>query len=258
MKKEHLTIVKVGGAVVEDPSKFEEFLTSFTALPGHKVLIHGGGRSATKIAAALGIQSEMVEGRRITDANMLRIVTMVYGGLVNKNLVARLQAMGLNALGLTGADLDMIRSHKRPLVNGINFGFVGDIERVNGYALQSLIEQGILPVIAPLTHDGKGQLLNTNADTIAAQTAQALARLYEGTLVYSFEKNGVLRDPENSHSVIPKITRSDFDQFVNDGTVAKGMIPKLQNALNAVDQGVKEVIITKYSALNGHQGTQIL
>ncbi len=257
MKKEHLTIVKVGGAIVEDASKLKEFLNAFAAIPDHKILVHGGGRSATKFASSLGIQSKMVEGRRITDANMLQIVTMVYGGLVNKNLVAKLQSMGLNALGLTGADMNIIHSHKRPLVKGVDFGFVGDIDQVNAYCLQKLIQQGVIPVIAPLTHDGKGQMLNTNADTIAAETAQALARFDEVTLVYSFEKDGVLRDPDNEHSVISTITRPDFNQYVAAGIVEKGMIPKLQNALCAVDQGVKEVIITKYSALDGKHGTLI-
>jgi acetylglutamate kinase len=257
MKKEHLTIVKVGGAVVEDSTKLEEFLAAFTAIPGHKLLVHGGGRSATKIASALGIQSKMVEGRRITDADMLRVVTMVYGGLINKNLVAQLQSKGVNALGLTGADMDVIRSHRRPLVKGIDFGFVGDIDAVNGYSLQALIRQDIVPVIAPITCDGKGQLLNTNADTIAAETAKALSRLDEVTLIYSFEKNGVLSNPDDNDSVIPVINRAAFDRYAAEGTVAKGMVPKLQNALEAVDKGVKEVIITKYSALDGRKGTMI-
>ena len=189
---EKVTVVKVGGAIVEDSEQLAQLLKDFAAIPGKKVLVHGGGRRATKVAAALGIESKMVNGRRITDADMLEVVTMVYGGLVNKNLVAKLQANGVNALGLTGADMDVIHSHKRPLKDGIDFGFVGDVERANGKMLQTLINEGITPVMAPLTHDGKGNILNTNADTIASETAKALAPYYDVTLIYSFEKKGVL------------------------------------------------------------------
>ena len=171
--KEKLVVVKVGGAVVEDEAQLEQLLKDFAAIPDRKVLVHGGGRRATKVAAALGIETKMVNGRRITDADMLGVVTMVYGGLVNKNVVARLQACGVNALGLTGADMDVIRSHRRPLKDGIDFGFVGDVDRADGQRLSALIEQGVTPVMAPLTHDGAGHLLNTNADTIAAETAKA-------------------------------------------------------------------------------------
>ena len=173
--KEKLTIVKVGGAVVEDEAQLLQLLKDFSAIVGKKVLVHGGGRKATKVAEALGIESKMVGGRRITDADMLSVVTMVYGGLVNKNLVARLQANGVNALGLTGADMDVIRSHKRPVKDGVDFGFVGDVDKANGQMLSKLIEEGITPVMAPLTHDGQGNILNTNADTIASETAKALA-----------------------------------------------------------------------------------
>ena len=191
--KEKLTIVKVGGAVVEDEQQLSQLLRDFSAIAGRKVLVHGGGRRATQVAQSLGIESHMVNGRRITDGQMLQVVTMVYGGLVNKNLVARLQANGVNALGLTGADIDVIRSHRRPLKDGIDFGYVGDVDKADGTVLSRLIEMGITPVLAPLTHDGQGQMLNTNADTIAAETAKALAPFYEVTLIYSFEKKGVLR-----------------------------------------------------------------
>ena len=193
--KEKLTIVKVGGAVVEDEAQLSQLLKDFSAITGKKVLVHGGGRKATKVAEALGIESKMLGGRRITDADMLSVVTMVYGGLVNKNLVARLQANGVNALGLTGADMDVIRSHKRPIKDGIDFGFVGDVDKANGQMLSKLIEEGITPVMAPLTHDGQGNILNTNADTIASETAKALAPYYDVTLIFSFEKKGVLRNP---------------------------------------------------------------
>ena len=256
--KEKLTIVKVGGAVVEDEQQLSQLLRDFSAIAGRKVLVHGGGRRATQVAQSLGIESHMVNGRRITDGQMLQVVTMVYGGLVNKNLVARLQANGVNALGLTGADIDVIRSHRRPLKDGIDFGYVGDVDKADGTVLSRLIEMGITPVLAPLTHDGQGQMLNTNADTIAAETAKALAPFYEVTLIYSFEKKGVLRDPLDDDSVIPVITRDDFQRYVADGTVAGGMIPKLENAFQAISEGVARVNITLATAIDGQHGTFIV
>lgn len=254
---EKITIVKVGGAVVEDEAQLTQLLKDFAAIEGKKVLVHGGGRRATKVAAALGIESKMVNGRRITDADMLEVVTMVYGGLVNKNLVARLQAAGVNALGLTGADIDVIRSHKRPIKDGIDFGCVGDVEKANGQMLHTLINAGITPIMAPLTHDGQGHILNTNADTIAGETAKALAPYYDVTLIYSFEKKGVLSNPDDDNSVISEITREDFERYKADGTVAGGMIPKLDNAFDAIDAGVKRVIITLATAIDGQHGTVI-
>ncbi len=255
--KERLTIVKVGGAVVEDSASLEQLLTHFAAIKGHKVLVHGGGRRATKVAAALGIESKMVNGRRITDADMLEVATMVYGGLINKNIVASMQAHGVNALGLTGADMDVILSHKRSVKDGVDFGFVGDVERVNGQTLNMLIKSGVTPVMAPLTHDGMGHILNTNADTIASETAKALAAYYDVTLIYSFEKPGVLADADDDSSVIPTITRADFNCYVADGTISGGMIPKIENALAAVDAGVGRVIITLATAIDGEHGTVI-
>lgn len=255
--KNKLTIVKVGGAIVEDSEKLNELLDNFAAIEGAKVLVHGGGRRATKVAAALGIESKMVNGRRITDADMLEVVTMVYGGLVNKNIIAKLQAKGINAIGLTGADMDVIHSHKRPVKDGIDFGFVGDVERVDTNKIKLLIDGGITPVMAPLTHDGQGNILNTNADTIASETAKALAALYDVTLIYSFEKKGVLSNPDDDDSVIPVITRTDFNKYVADGTIAGGMIPKIENALAAVDAGVKQVVITLANAIDGKHGTII-
>ena len=257
MMKEKLTIVKVGGAVVEDEAQLLQLLKDFSAIEGCKVLVHGGGRKATKVAESLGIESKMVNGRRITDAQMLSVVTMVYGGLVNKNLVARLQANGVNALGLTGADMDVIRSHKRPLKDGIDFGFVGDVDKANGEMLSKFIEEGIVPVMAPLTHDGEGHILNTNADTITSETAKALAPYYDVTLIFSFEKKGVLRNPDDDESVIPSITRADFIKYKEDGTISGGMLPKIENALAAIDAGVKKVIITLATAIDGHHGTII-
>lgn len=255
--KEKLTVVKVGGAVVEDEAQLTQLLKDFSAIEGKKVLIHGGGRRATQVAASLGIESKMVGGRRITDADMLSVVTMVYGGLVNKNLVARLQANSVNALGLTGADVDVIRSHKRPIKDGVDFGFVGDVDRADGQMLSHLIQAGITPVMAPLTHDGQGHILNTNADTIASETAKALAPYYDVTLIYSFEKKGVLRNPDDDNSVIPTITRVDFEQYKADGTINGGMLPKIENALSAVDAGVSKVIITLATAIDGESGTKI-
>ena len=255
--KERLTIVKVGGAVVEDEAQLSQLLKDFSAIPGKKVLVHGGGRKATKVAESLGIESKMVNGRRITDADMLSVVTMVYGGLVNKNLVARLQANGVNALGLTGADMNVIRSHKRPLKDGIDFGFVGDVDSADGQMLSKLIEEGITPVMAPLTHDGQGHILNTNADTIASETAKALADIYDVTLIFSFEKKGVLSNPDDDESVIPTITRTLFNKYKADGTISGGMLPKIENALAAVEAGVSRVIITLATAIDGQHGTVI-
>jgi len=261
--KEEVTIVKVGGAIVEDEKQLSQLLKDFSAIPGKKVLVHGGGRSATKIASSLGIESTMIDGRRVTDSEMLKVVTMVYGGLVNKNLVARLQAHQVNAIGLTGADMDVLRAHRRPLIKKadgqtIDYGFVGDVERANGDILHMLLDAGITPVMAPLTHDGQGNMLNTNADTIASETAKALAPYYDVTLIYSFEKKGVLANPEDDDSVIPLITPSLFQQLVKEGTIGGGMIPKLENAFMAINSGVGRVIITLATALDGQQGTTIM
>ena len=254
--KQQLTIIKVGGKIVEEEETLQQLLKDFTAIPGAKVLIHGGGRSATKIAALLGIESQMVNGRRITDAEMLKVVTMVYGGLVNKTIVSRLQAEGINALGLTGTDMDIIRSHKRP-VKDVDYGFVGDVDAVNGALLSDLIQKGIVPVIAPLTHDGKGNILNTNADTIAGETAKALAKYFDVTLFYCFEKKGVLQDADDDNSVIPYINEEAFKQYVEEGVIVGGMIPKLENAFNAIHAGVNKVVITLASAIDGKSGTII-
>lgn len=261
-----VVVVKVGGAVVEDADQLRALIENFSKIEGKKILVHGGGRRATKVAASLGIESVMIGGRRVTDKAMLEVVTMVYGGLVNKNLVAMLQARGVNAIGLTGADMNVIRSHKRPLkkmnVDGeermIDFGYVGDVDKADGKALAALLDQGVIPVVAPLTHDGQGNILNTNADTMASETAKALAATgYDVTLIYSFEKRGVLSNPDDDDSVIPQITRPDFDRYVADGTIGGGMIPKVENALNAVDAGVKKVIITLATAIDGNSGTII-
>lgn len=254
--REKLTVIKVGGKIVEEEATLNRLLDDFATIEGHKVLVHGGGRSATKIAAQLGIESKMVNGRRITDSETLKVVTMVYGGLVNKNVVAGLQARGVNALGLTGADMNVMRSVKRP-VKEVDYGFVGDVEKVDASLLSDLIYKGVVPVMAPLTHDGKGHMLNTNADTIAGETAKALATLFDVTLVFCFEKKGVLRDENDDDSVIPLITPAEFKQYVADGIIRGGMIPKLENSFAAIDAGVSEVIITLASAISGEEGTRI-
>lgn len=256
MTKQKLLLVKVGGKVVENPVALNQFISDLSKLEGRKVMVHGGGVLATKTAAALSIETTMVEGRRITDDKMIDVVTMVYAGLVNKRVVTLLQANGTNAIGLCGADMNVILSEKRP-VKTVDYGWVGDVKKVDGKALSSLIENGVVPVMAPLTHDGQGHILNTNADTIASETARALAPFYDVTLIYSFEKKGVLSNPDDDDSVIPTINHDDFKRYVADGTIAGGMIPKIENALNAVDAGVKEVIITLATAIDGQQGTHI-
>ena len=233
--KEKLTIIKVGGKIVEDETSLTALLRDFKAVEGNKILVHGGGRTATDIAARLGIETRMVEGRRITDENMLKVVTMVYAGLVNKNIVAKLNAMGVCALGITGADCNVMLSHRRA---------AGKVD--------------VTPVLAPLTHDGNGTLLNTNADTIAGETAKAMAALYDVTLVYCFEKKGVLRNADDDDSVIPVIRRDDFKALVEENIVNGGMIPKIENALAATDCGVSRVVITSAKALDIEKGTQIL
>lgn len=253
---EKLTLIKVGGKIVEEPDTLQQLLRDFSSIEGHKVLVHGGGRSATKIASQLGIESQMVNGRRITDAEMLKVVTMVYGGLINKNIVAGLQSLQVNALGLTGADMNIMRSDKRP-VKDVDYGFVGDVKEVNADVLASLIQQGIVPVLAPLTHDKQGHMLNTNADTIAGEAAKALAKYFDVTLMFCFEKKGVLLNEDDDESVIPEIDRASFQKYVAEGIIQGGMIPKLENAFQAIDAGVKEVIITQASEIHKHTGTRV-
>lgn len=256
--KEKVNIVKVGGKIVESADSLHQLLNDFAALDGRKVLVHGGGRTATEIAAQLGVETHMIEGRRVTDAEMLRVVTMVYAGLVNKNVVAQLQARGVNALGLTGADMNLIRSHRRPLVNGVDYGFVGDVDQADGRRLGELLSSGITPVLAPLTHDGCGNMLNTNADTIASETAKALAGAgFDVTLTYCFEHAGVLANPDNEESVIRTITAETFSRLRADGTISGGMIPKIENAIRAVQAGVRRVVITKATQIGGDRGTTI-
>lgn len=240
---EKLTIVKVGGKIVEESDSLTQFLNDFKNISGSKILVHGGGRSATTMASKLGIDTQMVDGRRITDKATLEVVTMVYGGLVNKNIVAGLQAKGCNAAGFTGADLSLITSVKRQ-VKEIDYGYVGDVVDVNTSELRLLIGEGVTPVIAPLTHDGKGQLLNTNADTMATELAVDLAKFYSVNLVFCFEKDGVLANPEDNSTIIRDLNRESYLQYKTEGIISEGMIPKLDNAFRALNSGVNMVLIT--------------
>ena len=253
----HLTLIKVGGKIVEEPESLKKLLADFSSIPGHKVLVHGGGRSATALAAQLGIESKMVNGRRVTDEEMLKVVTMVYGGLVNKKIVAGLQALDVNALGLTGADLNYMRSEKRPVAE-VDYGFVGDVKEVDADMLANLISKGVVPVLAPLTHDKKGNLLNTNADTIAGEAAKALARYFDVTLMYCFEKKGVLANENDDDSVIEYINPTTFEKLVAEGVIMGGMIPKLENSFEALKAGVKQVVITRADLIkDNNSGTTI-
>lgn len=242
---------------MEDKHSLNDLLDRFTRIEGYKVLVHGGGRTATDLATRMGVETHMVNGRRITDEAMLRIVTMVYGGLVNKTIVAQLLARGVAALGLTGADMGVIKAHKRPVKDGVDYGFAGDVDSVDGERLAALIGSGVVPVMAPLTCSAEGLILNTNADTIAAETAKALSRHFDVTLTYSFEKKGVLSNSDDEESVIPHINEATFSSLVADGTIAGGMIPKIENSLAAIRAGVSRVVITQAAAIGTDAGTVI-
>ena len=255
--KEHLTIIKVGGKIVENSESLNALLKDFAAVEGKKLLVHGGGRSATQMAARLGVETKMVDGRRITDEAMLEVVTMVYGGLVNKRIVAGLQALGIDAVGLTGADMNIVLSDKRK-VSVVDYGWVGDVKRVNAEAVATLIESGCCPVVAPLTHDGCGHMLNTNADTMAGEMAKAMAAHYDVTLMFCFEKPGVLADENDDSSLIPTITPAVLDDLKRRGVVSGGMIPNLDNAIACVSAGVESVVITQADRIaDPYAGTKI-
>ena len=243
-----LYVVKIGGNVIDNPEACSRFLNDFAKLPSPKILVHGGGKVATQMAARLQIETVMVEGRRITDKAMLDVVTMVYGGLVNKNLVAQLQAAGCNAIGLTGADGGIIRSVKRP-VKTIDYGFVGDIEEVNDQQIEALLKSSLVPVIAPLTYSNQGLLLNTNADTMASSAAVAMAKHYAVNLIYCFEKKGVLQDIDDDDSIIRELDPIRYEELKKKQIIHSGMLPKLDNAFTAIACGVKAVVIGKSDEL---------
>jgi acetylglutamate kinase len=239
---EQVYIIKIGGNVIDDETALSAFLKDFAALKGHKILVHGGGKMATRVAEAMGVPQQMKEGRRITDAETLKVVTMVYAGFINKKIVALLQSYGCNALGLTGADGNVIKAHKR-IHPEIDYGFVGDVDEVNIAFIQTLLQQHMALIFSPLTHNGQGLLLNTNADTIAQEIATSLGKLYEVSLVYCFEKPGVLMDASDDTSVIATINAKEYIQLKAENIIAEGMIPKLQNAFAALNAGVKAVTI---------------
>ncbi|QMW00158.1 acetylglutamate kinase [Spirosoma foliorum] len=239
---DNLTVIKIGGNVIDAPDALKRFLTSFASLTGPKVLIHGGGKVATQVADKLGIETTMVEGRRITDQPMLDVVTMVYGGLVNKQIVAKLQALDVNAIGLTGADAGTVLAKKRP-VKDIDYGMVGDIEEVDSGQIQFFLRQNLTPVFAPITYSTAGDLLNTNADTMASAIAVDMVRHNSVTLIYCFEKKGVLKDPTDDNSVINELTPALYAEYKAAGAINKGMIPKLDNAFKALESGVAKVVI---------------
>lgn len=245
---ERLNIFKIGGNVIDDADLLDQFLQDLCKVDGKKLLVHGGGKIATKMASSLGIETEMREGRRITTDEMIDVVLMTYGGLVNKKIVARIQSLGTNAIGLTGADGDVIRSDKRPVQNGVDFGWVGDPKAVNVEWLIELITE-TLPVMAPLTHDGNGHMLNTNADTIANTLAIALSKKFRCELNYCFELDGVLKDINDPDSLIKELTQNNYASYRNEGVISNGMIPKLDNAFNAISSGVERVRIIHHKKI---------
>ena len=269
-----LKVIKIGGNVIDSPESLQQFIADFAMLKGPKILVHGGGKIATKLAEDLGIKSKMVDGRRITDGESLKVVTMVYAGLINKNIVANLQSENCNAIGLSGADGNLIQATRRlplkvlsageDLGDAVDYGFVGDLNEssIDHQALSKLLEAGFTPVFSAITHDGKGQLLNTNADTIASAIAIAMSKEYETSLIFCFEKAGVLMDLEDESSIISSIDPHYYNELKRQGIINDGMIPKLDNAFEAINKGLKEVCIGKADTLpslnNGNFGTRLI
>jgi acetylglutamate kinase len=255
-----LIIVKIGGNIIDDENKLSSFLKELATIKEKKILIHGGGKLATRLAEKMNIPQQMIDGRRITDAETLKIVTMVYAGYINKNIVAQLQMHHCNAIGISGADGNAVLAHKRIHATR-DYGYVGDIDAIDPSFFKDLLQQNLIPVLAPITHDQKGQLLNTNADTIAQEVAKALSEFYDTELIYSFEKDGVLLDVNNDHSAIKKLDAAYYNELKSEGKIFAGMIPKLDNAFAALKSGVKKVIIGKAEAvhelISGEKGTSI-
>ena len=256
-----LYVIKIGGNVIDDEHLLSEFLQSFATIKSKKILVHGGGKLATRMAAQMDVPQQMLDGRRITDGETLKIVTMVYAGYINKNMVAQLQAAGCNAIGISGVDGNALKAHKRKSTS-TNYGFVGDIDAVNAKLFHSLLEHQDAVVIAPITHDGEGQLLNTNADTIAQEVAKALTKTFDVTLIYSFEKAGVLLDANDETTVIQTINNRTYQQLKMEQVIFAGMLPKLDNAFKALESGVRKVVIGKaeelLQLLKGNSGTSIV
>jgi acetylglutamate kinase len=244
MMKKKLYVIKVGGNIIDDQERLRNFMLDFSHIRGNKILIHGGGKTASDLSRKLGIEPIMEKGRRVTDSESLKIITMVYAGLINKNIVAWLQSFKCNAIGLSGPDANIIQAKKR-IKGNVNFGFVGDVDHnaIQSQVLKTLIEIGLTPVISPVTHDGMGSLLNTNADTIASEVAISLSKFYEVNLLYCFDKKGVLKNHQDENSIIPQINSENYEVLKNDGSIKEGMIPKLDNAFNALKTGVKSVKI---------------
>ena len=246
--KKPVTLIKIGGNIIDNPTELKQFLSDFSKIEGNKVLVHGGGKSATKMAESIGLVPQMIDGRRITDAAMLDVVVMIYAGQINKNIVAQLQAKNTNAMGFSGADGNLIQSDKRNHPT-INYGFVGDVKKVNTQLLETLLSNGIIPVFCAITHDGKGQLLNTNADTIASELAIALSEVFDVTLNYCFEKPGVLYDAEDDSSVIENINQELYSKLKTEKAIHSGMIPKLDNCFNSLSKGVQKIKIGHHRML---------
>lgn len=269
-----LKVIKIGGNVIDNPESLQQFIADFSIMQGPKILVHGGGKIATKLAEDLGIKSKMLEGRRITDGESLKVVTMVYAGLINKNIVAGLQSVHCNAIGLSGADGNLIHAKRRlpqkdltaggDLGEVVDYGYVGDLDEssIDHQRLVKLLEAGFTPVFSAITHDGKGQLLNTNADTIASAISIAMSKEYETSLIFCFEKAGVLMDVEDESSVIKSIDQHYYNELKLQGIINDGMIPKMNNAFEAINKGLKEVYIGKAEALpslnNGNFGTRLI
>lgn len=246
--KQELSVVKIGGNLIEDPKGFEHVLDLFSKMHGNKILVHGGGNKTTEMSQKMGIEPKMINGRRITDADTLDIAIMIYGGLVSKKIVAKLQALGTDAIGMSGADANAIRAHKRPVLK-VDFGLVGDVDSVNAYGIFKLLQAGFTPIFCALTHDGQGQLLNTNADTIAAELAIAMSDQFDTTLYYCFEKKGVLQDIEDENSVIHHIDSKGYDELLAYGIISDGMLPKMHNCFYALKNNVSKVCVGNSSML---------
>jgi len=244
----NVSVIKIGGNIIDNPAELEKFLTDFSKIEGYKVLVHGGGKSATKMAQSIGLVPQMIDGRRITDAPMLDVVVMIYAGQINKHIVAQLQAKDNNAIGFSGADGNLIQSTKRNHPT-IDYGFVGDVKQVNTKLLATLLETGVVPVFCAITHDKNGQLLNTNADTIASELSIALSEVFDVTLTYCFEKQGVLMDSEDDSSVITEINEALYNKLKEEKVIHSGMIPKLDNCFNSLSRGVQKIKIGHHRML---------